>query len=209
MRRIGHCGRIMDRVREAYAVAAEQYIDLFGAISAVHEDDLSLITRHLSTCPSTVLDVGCGPGHLTAYLRSLEVDAIGVDVVPEFIRHARATDPLGRYMFGSIHALPVAAGSVAGLLAWYSLIHVPPLVLDRVLAEFRRVMTPRGALVVGFFESNNVATFEHKVVAAHSWPVDEFVERLHRSGFSEVERLQRPGTNEARPHAVVAAIASD
>jgi SAM-dependent methyltransferase len=37
----------------------------------VPADDLALIARHLSVRPGTVLDVGCGPGHLTAHLRSL------------------------------------------------------------------------------------------------------------------------------------------
>ena len=199
----------MQLIRQAYAAAAAQYVQLFGSVAQVHTDDLALITRRLSTCRSTLLDVGCGPGHLTAYLRSLEVDAMGVDVVPEFIHHARATDPCPRYMFGSLDALPVAAGAAAGVLAWYSLIHLPPEHLDRVLAELRRVMMPNATLVVGFFESTSVAAFEHKVVRAYSWPVDVFAQRLNEAGFSEVERLQRAGTSETRPHAAIAALATD
>ena len=49
---------------------------------------------------SSVLDLGCGPGHLTDYLRSLGVDAMGIDMVPEFIAHAKATHPTGRYQLG-------------------------------------------------------------------------------------------------------------
>ncbi|HMG41155.1 MAG TPA: class I SAM-dependent methyltransferase, partial [Acidimicrobiales bacterium] len=67
---------------------AEQYIELISS-TQVHADDLALIARHLSIRPGAVLDVGCGPGHLTAHLRSLEVDATGLDLVPEFIDHAR------------------------------------------------------------------------------------------------------------------------
>jgi cyclopropane fatty-acyl-phospholipid synthase-like methyltransferase len=60
---------------------AEQYIELISS-TQVHADDLALIARHLSIRPGAVLDVGCGPGHLTADLRSLEVDATGLDVRP-------------------------------------------------------------------------------------------------------------------------------
>jgi len=35
-------------------------------------------------------DLGCGPGHITGYLRSLGVDATGIDMVPEVIAHAQA-----------------------------------------------------------------------------------------------------------------------
>ena len=97
---------------------------------------------------------------------------------------------------------------MAGILAWYSLIHVPPQVLDHVLAELRRAMSPNGTLVVGFFDGNGVAAFEHKVVTAHFWPVDELAARLRRAGFSEVERARRPGTGDARPHAALAAVAT-
>jgi SAM-dependent methyltransferase len=154
--------------------------------------------------------VGCGPGHLTAHLRSLEVEAIGLDLVPEFIAHARVNHRAGRYVLGSIRQLPVPDRSVAGILAWYSLIHLPPDELDGALAELRRAMAPAGRLVVGFFDGDELLAFDHKVVTAYYWPVDAFAERLGLAGFTEIERLRRPGVTEPgrRPHAVIAAIAS-
>jgi ubiquinone/menaquinone biosynthesis C-methylase UbiE len=198
----------LERVQRAYGVMAEQYIEVISSTPA-HADDLALITRHLSIRTGAVLDVGCGPGHLTALLRSLEVDATGLDLVPEFIDHARATHRDGRYELASMHQLPVPDRSVAGMLAWYSLIHLPPDDLDGVLAELRRAMAPAGTLVVGFFDGDEVTAFEHKVVTAYHWPVDEFAERLRRAGFAEVERQCRPGVPEPgrRPHAAIAAVA--
>lgn len=193
----------MDEIGRAYGVMAEPYIELVRT-SEVAADDLALIDRHLSIRPGTVLDVGCGPGHLTAHLRARQVDAVGLDVVPEFIDHARATYPHGRYALGSMRRLPFPDRSVAGILAWYSLIHLSPDELDGVLAELRRVVSPAGALVAGFFDGHAVAPFDHKVTTAYFWPVDEFATRLERAGFTEVERGQRPGG--ARPHAAVAAV---
>jgi hypothetical protein len=105
--------------------------------------------------------------------------------------------------------LDVADHSVAGILAWYSLIHLPPQDLDGVLAEFRRAMAPAGTLVVGVFDADEVAAFDHKVVTAYRWPPDEFSRRLARAGFAEVERLQRPSDGTHRPHAAIAAVAVD
>ena len=189
---------------------AEEYIGLFGSSDQVHAADLALIALHLSIRPGTVLDVGCGPGHLTAYLRSLDVEATGIDLVPEFIDHARAAHPDGRYLIGSMRQLPVPDGSVAGILAWYSLIHVPPDDLDGVLAELRRAMSPSSMLIAGFFDGGELGPFEHKVVTAYSWPVDQFADRLRRAGFTEVERQRRPGiaVPGQRPHAAIAATAS-
>jgi len=87
----------MDAIRRAYGDLAPQYIDLFGSAARVHDDDLELITRHLSCRSGVVLDVGCGPGHLAAHLSSRELDVIGIDMVPEFIEHATRTHPEVRY----------------------------------------------------------------------------------------------------------------
>lgn len=198
----------MEHVRQAYASVADLYIELFGASGKVHPDDLAFIERHLGGRPGAVLDLGCGPGHLTDHLRTLGVDATGIDLVPEFIDHARATHPNGRYELGSLERLAVADHSVAGILAWFSLIHLPPRDLDRVLVEFRRATAPAGMLVLGFVDGAEVSAFDHKVVTAYRWPVDEFSERLARAGFTEVDRLQRPGEGTQRPHAAIAAIAT-
>jgi SAM-dependent methyltransferase len=197
------------KVRDAYASVVDLYIELFGTSKLVPADDLALIGRHLAGRPGTVLDLGCGPGHLTGYLRSLGVDATGIDVVPAFVAHAKAAHPDGRYHLGSMASLDADNRSVAGILAWYSLIHLPPQDLDGVLAEFRRVMAPAGMLVVGFVDGDEVAAFDHKVVTAYRWPVDAFSERLARAGFTEVERRRRPGDGTHRPHAAIAAVMGD
>jgi SAM-dependent methyltransferase len=197
-----------ERVRDAYGSVADLYIGLFGTSGQVDADDLSFIRQHLSIRPGHVLDVGCGPGHLTGYLRSLGVDATGIDLVPEFITHAKAAHPDGEYHLGSMTSLDAGDESVAGILAWYSLIHLPPADLDGVLAEFRRVMAPAGTLVVGFFEGDEVAAFDHKVVTAYRWPVDEFSGRLARAGFTEIERRYRRSDGTHRPLAVIAAVRS-
>jgi ubiquinone/menaquinone biosynthesis C-methylase UbiE len=199
----------MELVRRAYGRMAKQYIDLFGTSSHMHEDDLALITRHLSIRPGTVLDVGCGPGHLTDHLRKLDVEVTGIDLVPEFIDHARLTFPDGRFEVGSMQQLPVVDGSVAGILAWYSLIHFAPTDIDGLLGELRRALAPGGVLVTGFFNGNELSAFDHSVATAYYWPIDELSARLERTGFTEIERLVRPGVNEPgrRPEAALVAIA--
>lgn len=198
----------VEKVQRAYSSVSDLYIELFGTPQQSHPDDLAFIARHLSGRPGRVLDLGCGPGHLTGYLRSLGVDATGVDVVPEFIAYAKATHPDGRYHLGSMLDPPVDE-PVAGILSWYSSIHTPPPELDGVLAGFRRALVPGGTLVVGFFDGGDqVEAFEHKVVTAWRWPVDEFADRLRRAGFTEAERWRRPFDGTHRPHAALAATAT-
>jgi hypothetical protein len=91
------------------------------------------------------------------------------------------------------------------MLAWYSLIHLAPAELDDALADLRLALADGGTLVTGCFTAERVAAFDHKVITAYRWPLDEFVERLARAGFVELERLERPADGEVRAHAAIAA----
>ena len=96
---------------------------------------------------------------------------------------------------------------MAGILSWYSTIHLPPPELDDALAEFRRLLDHGGVLVVGFFDSDDgVAAFDHKVTTAYRWPVDTFSRRLADAGFTELERRQQQFRE--RPDRRYAAIAA-
>jgi SAM-dependent methyltransferase len=97
-----------------------------------------------------VADVGCGTGLITAYLRDLGVDAFGVDLSPGMIEVARRDHPGLRFEVGSMTGLDLADASVAGLLAWFSLIHVPDEAVPAVLAHFRWVLRPGAPLLLGF-----------------------------------------------------------
>jgi len=178
-------------VRDAYSSLSKQYIALYDGDWA-HEDDTALVRGHLAGLDGPVLDLGCGPGHWTAYLHSLGADVTGIDMVPEFIDHARAGFPGPEFRLGSMTELDVPDHAVAGILSWYSTIHLPPAELDRMLAEFHRMLAPSGRLVIGFFDSDDeVADFDHKVITAYRWPVDEFSARLAKAGFTELERRQQ------------------
>jgi trans-aconitate methyltransferase len=192
-------------IREAYGKVADLYISMFGAVEQVDKDDLELIRRHLGTRTGPVLDLGCGPGHLTGYLHDLGVDIVGIDPVPEFISHANFTRPDIEFSLGTLQDLERPVHGWSGILAWYSLIHLPPSEIDGSLADLRSVIDDGGTLVTGVFTGDQVAAFEHKVLTAYRWPIDEFVQRVTRAGFVEFDRLERPADGPVRPHAAIAA----
>ncbi|NBE52454.1 class I SAM-dependent DNA methyltransferase [Streptomyces boluensis] len=128
-----------DRIRDA--LGREPYL---RAALAVFADSV----RAAGGGP--VADVGCGPGHVTAHLHELGVDAFGIDLSSVMVDVARRDHPGLRFEVGSMTDLDLADASLVGLIAFWSLIHVPDEAVPTVLRHFRRVLRPGGPLVLGF-----------------------------------------------------------
>jgi SAM-dependent methyltransferase len=147
-----------------------------------------------------VAELGCGPGRITARLRDLGLDAFGVDVSPAMIDVARGEHPGLRFEVGSMGALELADGELAGIVSWYSIIHAAPEDLPAYFAEFRRTLAPGGHLLVAFFESEGgpVAAFDHKVAPAFRWPIDDLAAQAREAQFAEVGRMLREPRDQER-----------
>lgn len=195
-------------VRQAYSQRAAEYVAALGAMTAVHPLDELLVSRWARSVDGPVLDAGSGPGHWTDHLAAQGVDAEGVDQVPEFVASARAAHPSVPYRLGSMDALPHDDGSLAGVLAWYSLIHHEPAEIGAPLAEFARVLRPGGGLLIGFFEGAVVEPFDHAVVGAHRWSFDALGARVTAAGFEILEEHGRR-TASHRPHGAIVAVRRD
>lgn len=194
-----------DVVQAAYAARAGEYTRLLGSVEDMHPGDRQRIRRWSAGLGGTVLDVGCGPGHWTDFLKSLGVQVQGIDVVPEFINTAAARFPGVPFRIGSFHDPGVAPGTCQGLLAWYSLIHVHPDGMPDVLAHLARVLVPGGRLLLGFFEGKAGEQFPHAVTPAYYWSEGRMTDLLNHAGFTvlDTERRQDP---DKRPHLALGAV---
>ena len=140
--------------RTSYDTVAENYADVVRDLL----DDLPHERAAFATFAELVqtagggpvADVGCGPGRVTAHLRELGLDAFGIDLSPGMIEIARRDHPGMRFEVGSMTDLRLPDASVAGLVAWYSLIHVPDEEIGSVFAQFRRVLRPGSPVLFGF-----------------------------------------------------------
>lgn len=142
-----------------------------------------------------VADIGCGPGRLSAYLSNSGLDVFGVDLSPAMIEIARRSHPGLRFEVGSMTELALADGSLAGLVAWYSLIHIPDHEAGGVLAGFRKALRPGAPLLLAFhagdgsrLKTSGYGGHPMKVHVHHRRP--ETVERwLTEAGFTAEARM--------------------
>ena len=188
----------MTRTTDAYSNRASEYVDLLGSVSAMHHADRHLIETWGAAASGRLIDAGCGPGHWTHHLAERGADIRGIDLVPEFIDHARATHPGVRFDVESIESIDEPDAALGGVLAWFSTIHHEPSGIAAPLVEFARVLRPGGSLLLGYFEAEETEAFDHAVLRAYRWRATDLQRELETAGFQVVEihrraeRGQRP-----------------
>ncbi len=140
--------------RKSYDAVATSYAEQVRSLLDETPDERAVLAHFADVVHTRgggpVADVGCGPGRITAHLCELGVDAFGIDLSPGMIEVARRDHPGLRFEVGSMTDLDLADASVAGLVAWYSLIHVPDDEIGTVFTHFQRVLRPGGPLLLSF-----------------------------------------------------------
>ncbi|GAB2748602.1 class I SAM-dependent methyltransferase [Kitasatospora kifunensis] len=141
-------------IRVSYDTVAVDYADLVRTAFEHDRSGRAMLAAFAELVRADgggpVADVGCGPGHVTAYLHALGLAAFGIELSPGMVEVARRDHPGLRFDVGSMTSLDLPDGELGGVLAWYSILHTPPEVLPVVFAEFHRVLAPGGHLLLGF-----------------------------------------------------------
>jgi len=94
-----------------------------------------------------VLEVGCGTGLILGRLARHAQSAIGIDLSPGMLRHARARGL--QVACGSATSLPFASNSFDLVCSFKVLAHVPD--IATALAEITRVTKPGGRIALEFY----------------------------------------------------------
>ncbi|WP_240640914.1 DUF480 domain-containing protein [Nocardioides ferulae] len=139
------------RVRASYDAVAAAYAERLGDELAGQTFEAWLLDRVAAEAAGgQVVEVGCGPGHVTAHLAAAGADASGLDVSPAMVAEARRRFPEGRYDVGDLRRLmrPNSAAGWSAVLAWYSLIHLAASELPDAVAALARPLLPGGRLVL-------------------------------------------------------------
>ncbi|MBG7704729.1 methyltransferase domain-containing protein [Streptomyces sp. MC1] len=176
-----------DTVAASYADQVRNLLDETPVERAVLELFADLVSSRGGGC---VADVGCGPGRITAHLRHLGVDAFGIDLSSGMIEMARRDHPGLRFELGSMTDLNLSDGSIAGLVAWYSLIHIPDTQIGTVFKHFHRVLQPGGPLLLSFHvgDTSKVKTEGYgghpMKVTVHRRQHSQMIGWLNEAGFT-------------------------
>ena len=137
-----------------------------------------------------VLDAGCGPGRVGAFLADAGHTVVGVDVDPVLIAAAEVDHPGPRWIVGDLAELDLAALGMpepfdAVVCAGNVMAFLAPSTRREVLRRLRAHLTPAGRAVIGFG-------------AGRGYPFEEFLDDARGAGLSPDVLLS---TWDLRPYA--------
>lgn len=190
--------------RLVYDQSTEVFIDLIGTtVSPQFETDEDLETlekfAELVTAAGggPVLDVGCGPGRISAFLYERQIDVSGTDLSGEMVAAARSAHPSLRFGRGALEHLPVGDATLAGAVYWYSIIHSPLDALAEVWTEASRALAFDAYVLVAFQAGNNELHLRDdaygtgQTLTSYRHSVDDVADSLSAAGFEIMSRLVR------------------
>jgi SAM-dependent methyltransferase len=151
----------------------------------------ALVKEHGAVC-----DIGCGPGHIARFLHDAGVKVFGLDLSPRMIAQARQLNPAMEFHVGNMLALDLEDATLAGIVAFYAIVNIPPESLPLAFAEMYRALKPEGLLLVAFHIGAEVIRPEelwgHRIsMEFYELQPDRIKPLLTNAGFAIEDTLER------------------
>jgi SAM-dependent methyltransferase len=189
-----------EQARSTYDQVAGRYEARFTDELNGKPRDRQLLDAFAASMGDPVVDIGCGPGQVGAFVRERGRRVVGADLSPAMAR--RAGRRLDTALAADMRALPLADGAVAGVLAFYSLIHLERPEVEAVLRELVRVLRPGGAVLLAAHEGEGRVVLDEFLgepvpFVATLFSLDELVAAVRAAGLDVVLAERRaPYPNE-------------
>jgi len=187
-------GVIWDRLPSSYDAVASEYEATFLDELDGKPQDRAMLRDFIDATTDPIADLGCGPGQVGRFVRSRGRTVVGVDVSAEMAR--LASRHLDGALVSDLRHLPFAGASLGGVVAFYSLIHLPREELRVALAEIYRVLRPGGRLLLSAHEGEGL--IEQQEFLGHAVPfvatlfnLDELVDATEGSGLHLTMSVRR------------------
>jgi len=189
-----------DIVRTGYDRLSTDYRQHFTTLHDERYDSwLTTFSKHL-TPGDKVLELGCGDGIPLALKLAEVFDYTGIDLSEVQIANARLTVSNGKFLGGDMTQLCFPAQSFSGIVALYSIIHIPLDEQRPLIARMFEWLRVGGALmvVVGAGRWTGIDRNWIKPDTVMFWSHangDDYAEWFAAAGFLPLERYFVPEGN--------------
>lgn len=187
-----------DRRALGYDAVAEEYVRRYLHELDHKPFDRMVLDRFAASVRSggTVVDIGCGPGQIGRYLADRGLRVGGLDLSERSVACGRRLNPGMDFLCADMQALPIKNSAWSGIVAFYSVIHIPSDRVGDTLLEFARVLEPEAPLLVAFHIGDETVHldewWERRVsLDFHFFRPTDIRRGLQVAGFNVEEVLER------------------
>lgn len=170
----------LDDIRTSYDTVATAYAEL---VADGPPEEPAILDLFAKLASGPVLDAGCGPGRVAGALHERDLPVTGIDLSPGMIEVAQRDHPGPDFRVGSMTDLDLPNGELAGVISWWSIIHLPRDVVPQAFGEFHRVLAPGGVLLLGYHVG---AESTHKTSGYGGLPMNVHVHRWTSAALTEI-----------------------
>jgi ubiquinone/menaquinone biosynthesis C-methylase UbiE len=188
----------LNKIEYLYDSVAKEYAEAFTGEHQKKPMDQEILRRFALEIGDRkpVWDFGCGPGQTTRYLKDLGVEISGLDLSEKTLEQARRIHPGMTFRKGNILDLEFEDDTIAGIVAFYAIVHFTEEKVKIALREIYRVLQPGGEFLFTFHvgeETIHLDEFLGKKIDIDFtfFPTDFITGCLKDAGFENIEIIER------------------
>ena len=191
----------MDKSKQAvlvYNKIAQSYSKKFQKPSDYIEDFLKLIPKG-----GKILDVGCGVGVDAGYMYSKGFKVVGIDLSKGMLKIAKKRFPNVDFKLMDLREIRFAPNSFDGVIASFSLIHIPKDDVLGVLHKIHQILKNGGIVYIGVQKGKSKEVFIDEPLKpgeklfVNVFSFEEIKELLLKSGFVIIQKHERESMSKA------------
>lgn len=133
----------MKKISSIYNKIAKNYNKRFSKPSEYLEYFLKLLPKN-----GKVLDVGCGVGIDSNFIKSKKFTVVGIDTSKEMLKIARKNYPEIYFYLNDMRKIKSNDKKFDGIISSYSLIHIPKNEMPKTLKGFNKIIKSNGYIYI-------------------------------------------------------------
>ena len=191
-------GQELNTIKKMYDTVAKEYAETFSGEHEKKPKDQEILRRFSREIGDRkpVWDFGCGPGQTTKHLRNLGIEISGMDLSEKILEQARAIHPGIHFRKGNVLELEFENDSIAGVVAFYAIVHFTEEQVKIAFREVFRVLQPGGLILYTYHigeETIHLDEFLGKKIDIDFmfFTTDFIYNCLEKSGFEKIETIER------------------
>lgn len=189
---------VFDKHAEAYQ---EKYMDV-----SLYHDSFDVFCQYVPAENARVLELACGPGNITRYLRQKRPDfqILGIDLSPKMVELARTNNPDATFMCLDCRDIRQLDQTFDALMVGFCLPYLSVGETEQLVCDAAAMLPPKGVLYLSTMEDDYSASEIQRAstgdaVYMYFYRADDLTRILEAQGFSVVylDRKTYPGRDGA------------